>query len=433
MGAREKLDNQVTKFYLSDPIMLNVLSMFDKVADPKQETIGIDIRGTKPKITYNPNFINTISGEVLETVLVMEGLKILLGHPTTRLRDPKHITSMSSDITVTEMSKEHFGNILGDNQNYAEKLGLPEKEIFEEYFRLLNNKQEEFNQFVKDNWEAIQQMGQKGEGEGEGDGEGQGQGEPSEGEGQGQGQGGGNDFKEFENESDAMKEYFNPNGTKTDGWGGNEFMEAAIKNMVNDAKDKVKMWGKYTGSAQGEILAANKPKLNWKMLLRSFAKSVTTDTVASSRMKVNRRFDLHSPGHRYDSKCHVLVAIDTSGSMSDADVARGLSVVNSVFNVAKVSYCLWDTEIKEFDNKYNKLKKSFKVTGRGGTNVSLVYDWIKNRKRKDKFDGVIMFSDMYFPAEKDPKIGIPTLWLGTASGDSKCPCDWGTFVKMEME
>lgn len=430
MDAREKLDIQVTKFYLSDPIMLNVLSMFDKVPDPKQETIGVNILGTKPKITYNPNFVNTISTEVLETVLVMEGLKILLGHPTTRLREPKHITSLSSDITVTEMQKEHFGAILGDNQNYAEKLGLPEKEIFEEYWRLLNNEQEKLNQFIKDNWEQIIEQAKKNSEEKQ---DGEGEGEPQQGEGDSQGQGGGG-FKEFDNESDAVKEYFNPNGSNTDGWGGNEFMEAAIKNMVNDAKDKVKQWGKYTGSCISEILCANRPKINWRLLLRQFAKSITTDIVTSSRMKVNRRFDLMSPGKRYDTKCHILVAIDSSGSMSDNDLARGMSIVNSVFGFAKVSYICWDTEVKNYENKYNKLKKSFSVSGRGGTSVQLVFDWIESQTRKDKFDGVIIFSDMYFEHIPDPKIGIPTVALGTFNGDSSCPLEWvKTFIKMEHE
>lgn len=426
-SAKQRLDEQISRFYLNDPIILNTLSLFDKVADPKQETIGIDIRGTKPKITYNPKFIDVLSGEVLETVLVMEGLKLLLGHATTRLREPKHITSLASDITVTEMQKEHFGNILGDNQKYAEQLGLPEKEVFEEYWRLLNNVQENLNEFIKKNWDKIEEQLK---------GEPQIPALPNDGDSESSTNNGnsGNNFKDFDSQEDAIKEYFNPNGTSTNGWGPNEFMEASIKNMVNEYKDRVSSWGKYTGSSMSEIIAANTPKMNWKMILRNFAKSITTVDVTSSRMKVNRRFELAQPGRRYDNKCHVLVAIDSSGSMSDQDLARGMSIVNSVFSVAKVSYIVWDTEVKEFDNNYTKIKKNFSVSGRGGTSVQLVFDWIKNQKRKDKFDGVVIFSDMYFEYIPDPKLGIPTIAIGTFSGDTKCPLDWvKTFVKMEME
>lgn len=421
-SAEQKIQKIMLGYFYSDPIMLNILSMFNCKADPKQDTIGIDIRGKYPEIKYNPNFINSLNNEVLETIISSEGLKILLKHCTSRMKEPRQISSMASNITVGEMQDAHMSALIGEEDlskiiPLAKNYGLPEDEIFEEYYRLLLEKQEEMIKYIEQNWDKIKEEMEKNQ-----------DGQPQSGEGDGEGeecerQGG---YKEFDGQNDAVKEYYNPNGTNKDGWGENPLVSEVIKNFVNENKDNVKQWGKYSGNFIAEIVAANTPKISYKVIIRNFAKSVVDILTSTTRMKVSRRYDLLSPGIRRTYKSKILFAIDVSGSMSDADIAEGFAVVNNVFKFAEINYVTFDTEVKDIEMKFNKPKKTFKVTGRGGTDVNLVFEFAD--KRGD-YDGVVLFSDMMFSEQiRRPKCKV--LWLAHSKGQ-KPPVDWGKVATLE--
>jgi hypothetical protein len=58
----------------------------EKISDKNQKTIGIDSRSLPPQIRFNPNFINSLSYEVLEMIMASESFKLLLRHATNRLQ-----------------------------------------------------------------------------------------------------------------------------------------------------------------------------------------------------------------------------------------------------------------------------------------------------------------------------------------------------------
>ena len=114
--------------------------------------------------------------------------------------------------------------------------------------------------------------------------------------------------------------------------------------------------------------------------------------------------------------------------MSDADLAEGFAVINSVCRHAVVHYMLFDTEIKAIETKFKTAKKSFKVTGRGGTDPAPVLKYVDEHK----YDGVVIYSDMEFYSNQEKPKKAKVMWLGT-NKNCKNPTGFGYFAVLERE
>jgi predicted metal-dependent peptidase len=207
-------------------------------------------------------------------------------------------------------------------------------------------------------------------------------------------------------------------------WGPNNLMDADIKNFVEENKNSYKNWGKHTGDAMSEIVAANTPKISWKEIVKRFRNSIMDRERLASRMKINRRYDLMNPGYRKKHKSKLAFFVDVSGSMSDKQLQEGFAVINKVCEHADITYGTFDTEIKQIEKKYRKAK-TFKVHGRGGTDVQCVIDYVDEHK----FDGLVVYSDMYFSEPTKPK-NTKVLWLCTAKDQN--PPNWGYVAKLDL-
>lgn len=433
--AIKKMERCLMRWFTEDPMMLGAWTLVNKIADPNQHTLGIDSKTSPVTIRYNPNFINVLPPELLEHVMASEGFKILLRHPTTRHKDPKYISSLASTVTVNEVANKNISDLLDLDSNLptAKKFGLKPQQYFEEYFRNLmemaDDAAKQLQQMFGQNPQQ-QQQPQQGQGNGSGQGEGDPNGQPQQGQGSGDqeqdqqngGQGGG--FKEFNNPGQAIKDYMNPMGTNSQDWGKNELFDAEVNNMINEKKTSAKEWGKYTNNALSSIIAANTPKLDYKTILRRFNNSVISQKVFSSRMKVNRRYDLAAPGHRRVYKSKVIFAIDVSGSMSDGELAEAFAIVNNVCRHSQLEYIQFDTEIKLKEKKFKKAKKEFKVCGRGGTDFQQIIDYAT----ENKTDGLIIFTDGAAPAPTEPR-GTKVLWLLTTP-EARPPVKWGMVAHL---
>lgn len=397
---QQRMDKIVGNWYLEDPILLGAWTMMDKVVDKNQKTIGINSKASPPFVCYNPNFINSVSDEVLEAIMASEAFKILLRHMTSRLKLPKDVAGLASQITVDQIIMKNLVNTDGFKGlvPMPEDYNLEPNKHFEKYFRDLMENIDEVNDKLD------KKYGPSEENEDE------------------------EESKEFKNEKDALNEYMNPRSTNTDGWGSNDILDAEIENFVNEKKSSSKLWGKYTSNFVAQIVAANTPKISTKEVVRRFGTSVQTSKQVSTRMKPNRRFGLDVPGRRRINTTKILFAIDVSGSMSDDDLAEGFAVINAVCRNHIVHYMLFDTEIKHVETKFKKARKEFKVTGRGGTNPEPVLKYVDEHK----YDGLVIFSDMEFSSNQPRPRRTKVLWLGTDKSAVK-PTDFGYFVKLERE
>ena len=416
--AKKRIDYVFTNFVIDDPILLHAFCLIDIIPDKKQDTIGISTKSKPPSLKYNPNFINSISLEQLEFVLVQEGFKLLLRHPTTRFSNPSNISSLASNITVNQLSYGSYNELeqLKEILPTHDKFNLQEKGYYEEYFRNLMHDYEDTKEKIKNLWDSMSEQDKQDMLESAIHQELNNQ--SKEGESQV------NDYKNFNNSYDAMKNHFNPNGTNTIEWGEDELFDANIKNMVNEKIGSSKNWGKYTGNNMSEIIASNTPKISTKEILKRFNRSVQSSQVYPSRMKINRRYGLLVPGYRKEYKTKILFAIDVSGSMSEDDISNGLVLVNCSCKNSELTFMTFDWGITCIEKKLNKAKKTFKIAGRGGTNFQPVIDYANN----NKFDGVIIYTDGYASEPSKLKKG-KLLWL-LATKEQQPPCSWGQVTHL---
>lgn len=430
--AKKRMDKIVVNWFVQDPMLLGAWSLVEKIPDKNTKTIGIDTRSQPPSILFNPNFINSLNDEVLEHILANQCFKLLLRHPTTRLKKPKEVASLSSDITVNQMAMKNLPNIDGifDVIPMPDKFKLEKNQWFEKYFRDLMDKLEDSNEQVnkmfgqKGQSQPQPGQGQSDEGGGSGNEEGEGEGQSSGGEGQDPNKDE-DGYSKVGSQKDAIKEMMDPRGDTNKNWGENDVLDADVQNMVNERKGSSKMWGKFSADFMNDIVAANTPKISWKEIIRRFNTSVVTTNTISTRKKANRRFDLDAPGRRRVYTTKIIFAVDVSGSMSDEDLAEGFAVINSVCRHAEIEYVLFDTEIKLVEKKMKKAKDKFKIKGRGGTDFEMMCRYAD----KNKADGMIIFTDGYAAAPNPPK-SCKVLWLLT-NKQNKPPVDWGFVAHLD--
>ena len=413
--AIQKMDKVITRWFTQDPIMLGTWCMADKVADPNQKTIGIDSRTSPISVKFNPLFVNALPAEYLEAVMASECFKILLKHPTTRLRTPKTVSNMASQVTINSaiMSKTTVDNLIYGDAITAKKFNMEPDQYFEYYFkRLMENMPEAMQQIAQMFSKSIDQNGNP-VGDGQGEGEGKDDSKDA------------NGFQKFDKPGDAMKDYFDPTSTANQEWGVNDLLDAEVSNMVNEKKGSTKEWGKFSMDMMGQIVAASTPKISYKDLLRRFHNSVVATKQYASRMKVNRRHDLVLPGFKREFKSKLILAIDTSGSMSDDDIAEAFAVVNSICRHSQLEYILFDTKITLIEKNFKKAKASFKITARGGTDFQEVINYAE----KQKSDGLIIYTDGYASAPTKPQ-KTKVLWL-MSNKDCKPPVEWGMIATLD--
>jgi predicted metal-dependent peptidase len=425
--AKQKIDRVLAQLVFDDPIILNVFCLIDILPDKNQETLGISIKSRPPSLKFNPYFINTISKEHLELVIVQEGFKLLLRHPTTRFSTPRNVSSLASNITVNQLMQGSVNDLktIQDILPTSDKFDLKNDGYYEEYFRYLMDDYETTKDKIKSIWNSMSDEEKKEalekSMESMGGGESSEDGEKQEGEGSPDVSGG---YKQFPDSKSAMKNHYDPNGKNNIEWDESELFDASIKNMVHEKAHSSKNWGKYTGNHVQEILSANTPKISVKEILRRFNRSVQASQVYSSRMKLNRRYGLESPGYRKEYKTKVLFAIDVSGSMSDNDIAEGLSLINSTCKNSELTFMTFDWDITKIEKKISRARKSFTINGRGGTNFQCVIDYANEKD----FDGVIIYTDGYASEPTKLKKG-KLLWL-LANKEQNPPCSWGYVAKL---
>lgn len=417
--AEEKIEKVMFQFFYDDGILFQAFCLLKKVADPKQDTIGINLLDKHPRLTYNPNFVNITHPEVLETILIAEGLRVLLRHISSRLKEPRSVSYMSSSMAICSLMNNDIEKLLsgikiGDFLTDPETFKFEQNKSHEEYFSMLSDIVDDVRKHIMKFWPNNEEMSDLGDGDGDdGDGE---KGRDSDG------------FKSYSNQKEALHEYKNPMGTNAQGWGDDhdDHFDVAVSTLVTSNRGSAKHWGKCTGKMKEDILAAFTPKVNPKDVLKRFYKSVMASVTNSTRMKVNRRLDLLLPGKRSTYRTKVVFGLDVSGSMSKEDIAEGLSVVNSCLKHAEILFVTFDTQITEVVGTLKRAKQIFTVHGRGGTDFNQIIDFAK----KEKCDGVIIYTDGLADAPPKPR-KLKVCWL--LSDENKRPpsgVNWGHVVKL---
>lgn len=356
------------------PFFGSVLLSLQKEMTTKIKTACVGLNGVMFKLMVNPDFWNSLSENHRKGLLIHELGHIVNFHLTEykHLKDKK-VANIAMDIYINQTIP---ADLLPDGGCTWDKFEVPEGLSTNEYYKLLV-KPENQNQTCKN---ALQAMGD-GKTECQ-DKNGQSMDLPD------------HDWGEIENMSEAKQKVVQ------------KCTEQLLRQVVEQVK-KTKP-GSIPGGLEDMLERMAKiepPKFNWKAYVKRFVGTSTKTWVRKTRRKKSKRFP-GQPGLREKFFSNILVAIDTSWSVSQDDLKE---FQNELIHLAKTGHdvfiVLCDTKIqKQF--KFNP-RKPLNINGRGGTNFQPVID-LYNQNLK-KYSCLIYLSDGEASAPKGARGNI--LWV----------------------
>ena len=436
--ARDRLRQVLERWFLIEPLLFSLWSDHRVMVEPVAT-----IRVGGGVIGYNPDFIESLTPAELEAVMRCEAVRILLKHPYSRRLLPPRIAWQASNLTL----REHLG-----------ALPLPLPTAFEVFGH--HDYDRQFYEFYHHRLleEAPESAGLGGEAGGDGELAG---GDSSTGDddgGSGNGGSGSTPTPETAAANDDAEPCPEPSPDSRDrpppnllddyahspkvglentrDWDADEFFSARIDDWVSDAELN-RRWGTLPGDIRLKVLANRRPRLDYRSVLRLFRRSVLSERRRLTRMKPSRRYDFLYFGSRYEFATRLLVAVDISGSMRDADIALGFSVINRFFNygIDRIDVIAFDTAVRGEALTLKRARREFQVQGRGGTDFNAVIEYLDAHPG---YDGAIVFTDGIAPPPRPPRDRrTRLLWLfldertWRDGGEALRPLGWTLFLRAE--
>ena len=209
-------------------------------------------------------------------------------------------------------------------------------------------------------------------------------------------------------------------------------MREVWRQRIIEAGQNYKMvYGSLPGELTELVEFFTKSKTNRIQLLRRYLSLCTGGE--SHWLPPARRFvwqKQYLPSHR-DPKLEIVVAVDTSGSISEEDFQKIFSdIVNIVkgFPNYKITLIQCDCaiqDVQEFstDKPLHK-NPSLELKGRGGTDFTPVFEYIKRNKI---FPKVLLYYTDSIGTYPEKKPQYPVIWLVTS--DNAHP-PWGKIIKL---
>ena len=189
--------------------------------------------------------------------------------------------------------------------------------------------------------------------------------------------------------------------------GATEMTAEQAKELARDIDEALRqglLLGGKTGSGGDKLLGdLLEPQVDWREVLREFVQTTCSGSDYSTWKRPNRRYvssGYYMPSGISEQIGEIVVAIDTSGSIGQRELASFLSEVKAIADTVHpeaVRVLYWDTEVCG-DERYeahelDNLVKTTKPQGGGGTMIECVPAYIT--KHDIKAQAVIVLTDGY--------------------------------------
>jgi predicted metal-dependent peptidase len=196
-----------------------------------------------------------------------------------------------------------------------------------------------------------------------------------------------------------------------------EILEDQINQAIQESLEKsrrdTKEWGKLPAGLRQHLEgweAARKPVVDWRRLLRLFTESSSRTRVRNTLRRPSKRYGT-TPGIRIQKRQKLLVAVDTSGSISNSELEEFFAEIYHIWKQgAEVKIVECDMVIAATYDYTGKAP--IEVHGRGGTSFDPP---VKFANETYHPDAIIYFTDGFAPPMKI-KPRMPMLWLLSTKG-----------------
>ena len=164
-----------------------------------------------------------------------------------------------------------------------------------------------------------------------------------------------------------------------------------VDQAIRQGVAEQKRVGRENGHLDRELKELLEPKVDWREVLRDFVKSICNGKDKSSWRKPNRRFlslgtDTYMPSLVSEQVGHMVIAIDTSGSIGGNELREFLSEVKGIADEVRpkqVDLLYWDTSVashEEYDeSSVATIVTSTKPRGGGGTAPSCITTYLAEK------------------------------------------------------
>lgn len=173
------------------------------------------------------------------------------------------------------------------------------------------------------------------------------------------------------------------------------------------------------------LFEVQEPVLDWKAYLRRFSNTSNKIFTKKTRRKPNKRF-YGNPALKIKLKKSTLVAIDTSGSVSNSELAEFFNEIYHIYKTGtKVTVVECDADIQRV-YEYKGNLEDLSVQGRGGTSFEPVMQYLV--EHRNEFDNLIYLTDGEC-SSPDTKPLKPILWVHSSKSkiNNELP---GTKIKI---
>ena len=334
-------------------------------------TAGVSKHNIGCQLTINPEFYNNLSEDHRFGLIKHELLHIAFGHLITRSLYSDHkLFNIAADLEINQYileSKLPEGGLLLSS---FPEINLPRKAGTDKYYELLEQAHQDGTSPSLDN--LMDQMN-------------------------GESQYCHGTWDDFDSLPEADK----------------KLMQKQIEHQLKEsAEQTVKKQGNIPGELAElihRLMHIEPTKFDWKAYLRRFAGNSSVVYTKKLRRKYNKRYAAN-PGLKIKFKNHILVGVDTSGSVNNDELKEFFSELTHMHKTGhKITVAQCDTKlnsVKEFNPR-----KDWEIHGRGGTSFQPVIDYYN--ENKGQYTALIYLTDgeAYAP-ENCPN---NTLWVHSSN------------------
>lgn len=338
--ADMKMLSRVSKDLLFDePYYGHFMSSLNRSFNRDVPTAGVAKDGIGVKLVVNPDFFESLSDLHRKGLIKHELLHIAFGHLI--MRDSyadKELFNIAADLEINQYIHPNWLPEGGITMDSFPNLSLPFKAGTKKYYELLQEEKDKGDDGDQDLQDMLSQGGP-----------------------------GNHDWQDFENLGEAEQ----------------KLVQKQVDHQLVTIADELE---KHSGSIPGELSGlierlkyVEPAKFDWKGYLRRFVGASIKSYTRILRRKPSKRYP-DNPGLKIKYRNSVLVAIDTSGSVSDNEVKEFLNEIHHISKTGShVDIIQCDTQIQSVE-AFNP-KKDFKVHGRGGTSFQPVIDYYNKNSR----------------------------------------------------
>jgi predicted metal-dependent peptidase len=340
INVQDKVARTTKTLIFTEPFYGLFLIGINKTYSEQIPTAGVSKHNIGIQLTINPEFYNDLSEDHRYGLIKHELLHIAFGHLLLRDLYSNHkLFNIAADLEINQYileSKLPTGGLLLSS---FPELDLPTKAGTKKYYELLEQAQEDGS------CPSLDALMNKMDGESEYCH---------------------STWNEFDNLSEPDKKLLQ-------------------KQVEHQLKESAEQTVKKCGSIPGEmsdiisrLLHIEPAKFDWKGYLRRFVGNSSIVYTKKLRRKYNKRYAAN-PGLKIKFKNHILVGVDTSGSVNNEELKEFFSELTHMHKTGhKISVAQCDTSLRSIEEF--QPKKDWEIHGRGGTSFQPVIDHYNERK-----------------------------------------------------